>query len=65
MLDLNQEINLALLNPKIKAWLADFGGSALALSPADFGKLIAPARNCLPLLNGTLIDIGQCAQLAR
>jgi tripartite-type tricarboxylate transporter receptor subunit TctC len=38
---LNNEINAALADPKIKARLADFGGTVLAGSPADFGKLIA------------------------
>src|SRR5262249_40262060 len=38
---LNKEINLGLADPKIKAQLADLGGAALPLSPADFGKLIA------------------------
>ena len=38
---LNKEINAGLADPKIKARLADLGGDALALSPADFGKLIA------------------------
>ena len=38
---LNKEINAGLADPKIKARLADLGGSALAGSPADFGKLIA------------------------
>jgi tripartite-type tricarboxylate transporter receptor subunit TctC len=38
---LNREINAALAEPKIKARLADLGGTALAGSPADFGKLIA------------------------
>jgi tripartite-type tricarboxylate transporter receptor subunit TctC len=38
---LNQEINAALADPKIKAQLADLGGTVLAGSPADFGKLIA------------------------
>jgi tripartite-type tricarboxylate transporter receptor subunit TctC len=38
---LNKEINAALVDPKIKARLADLGGSALALSPDEFGKLIA------------------------
>ena len=38
---LNKEINAALLDPKIKARLADLGGSALALPPAAFGRLIA------------------------
>jgi len=38
---LNKEINAALADPKIKARLADLGGTVLALSPADFGKFIA------------------------
>jgi tripartite-type tricarboxylate transporter receptor subunit TctC len=38
---LNREINAGLADPKIKARLADFGGTVLAGSPADFGKLIA------------------------
>ena len=38
---LNKEINVALANPKIKAQLADLGGSALTLSPTEFAKLIA------------------------
>ena len=38
---LNKEINAGLADPKIKARLADLGGTTLAGSPADFGKLIA------------------------
>jgi tripartite-type tricarboxylate transporter receptor subunit TctC len=38
---LNKEINAALADHKIKARLADLGSVPLALSPADFGKLIA------------------------
>src|SRR5262249_48196287 len=38
---LNKEINAGLADPKIKARFADLGGDVLALSPADFGKLIA------------------------
>jgi tripartite-type tricarboxylate transporter receptor subunit TctC len=38
---LNKEINAGLADPNIKARLADLGGDVLALSPADFGKLIA------------------------
>jgi tripartite-type tricarboxylate transporter receptor subunit TctC len=38
---LNREINAALADLKIKARLADEGGGQLALSPADFRKLIA------------------------
>ena len=37
---LNRAVNDALADPKIKARLADHGGSALAGSPADFTKLI-------------------------
>jgi tripartite-type tricarboxylate transporter receptor subunit TctC len=38
---LNREINAGLADPKMKARLADLGGDVLALSPADFGRLIA------------------------
>jgi tripartite-type tricarboxylate transporter receptor subunit TctC len=38
---LNKEINAGLADPKIKARLADLGGDVLALSPAEFGRLIA------------------------
>jgi tripartite-type tricarboxylate transporter receptor subunit TctC len=38
---LNKEINAHLSDPKVKAQLADLGGTVLALSPADFGKVIA------------------------
>jgi tripartite-type tricarboxylate transporter receptor subunit TctC len=38
---LNKEINAALADPKARAGLADAGGTSLALSPAEFGKLIA------------------------
>jgi tripartite-type tricarboxylate transporter receptor subunit TctC len=38
---LNQAINAALADPKIKARLADLGATVLPGSPADFGKLIA------------------------
>jgi tripartite-type tricarboxylate transporter receptor subunit TctC len=38
---LNKEINAALADPKIKVRLADLGGDVLAVSPADFGRLIA------------------------
>ena len=38
---LNKEINAGLADPKIKARLANLGGDVLALSPADFGRLIA------------------------
>jgi tripartite-type tricarboxylate transporter receptor subunit TctC len=38
---LNKEINAGLADPKIKARLADLGGTVLAGSPADFGRLVA------------------------
>jgi tripartite-type tricarboxylate transporter receptor subunit TctC len=38
---LNKEINAGLADPKIEARLANLGGDVLALSPADFSKLIA------------------------
>ena len=38
---LNKEINAALADPKIKARLADLGGTVLPGSPAEFGKLVA------------------------
>jgi tripartite-type tricarboxylate transporter receptor subunit TctC len=38
---LNREINAALANPKLKTRFAELGATALAGSPADFGKLIA------------------------
>jgi tripartite-type tricarboxylate transporter receptor subunit TctC len=37
---LNREINAGLADPKIKARLADFGGTVLAGSPTDFGRLV-------------------------
>ena len=38
---LNDEINSALADPKMKARLAELGATALPGSPADFGKFIA------------------------
>ena len=38
---LNREINAALADPRMKARIADIGGTVLPGSPADFGKLIA------------------------
>ena len=38
---LNQEINAALADPKMKSRLTDLGSTVLPGSPADFGKLIA------------------------
>ena len=38
---LNTEINAALADPRMKARIAELGGTPLPGSPADFGKLIA------------------------
>jgi tripartite-type tricarboxylate transporter receptor subunit TctC len=38
---LNKEINAGLADPKLKARFADLGGTLLALSPAELGKLIS------------------------
>jgi tripartite-type tricarboxylate transporter receptor subunit TctC len=38
---LNKEINAALADAKMKARIADLGGTVLPGSPADFGRLIA------------------------
>jgi tripartite-type tricarboxylate transporter receptor subunit TctC len=38
---LNEEINAALADPKMKSRFADIGGEVLAGSPAEFGRLIA------------------------
>jgi tripartite-type tricarboxylate transporter receptor subunit TctC len=38
---LNMEINAGLVDPTLKARLADLGSSAFVVSPADFGKFIA------------------------
>jgi tripartite-type tricarboxylate transporter receptor subunit TctC len=38
---LNHEINTGLADPKIHGRLVDLGGTVLALSPTEFGKLIA------------------------
>jgi tripartite-type tricarboxylate transporter receptor subunit TctC len=37
---LNKEVNVALADPKMRARLADLGGTPLPGSPAQFGKLI-------------------------
>ena len=37
---LNGEINAGLADPKLKARIADFGGTVFALSPMGFGKFI-------------------------
>ena len=38
---LNKEVNAGLADPKLKARIADFGGTPFALSPAQFGKFVA------------------------
>jgi tripartite-type tricarboxylate transporter receptor subunit TctC len=38
---LNNEINAALADPKLKARFSDLGATVLSGTPADFGKLIA------------------------
>jgi tripartite-type tricarboxylate transporter receptor subunit TctC len=38
---LNEEINAALADPKMKARLLDLGGTPMPMTPADFGKFIA------------------------
>ena len=38
---LNDAINAVLADPKIKARIADLGGTTLPGSPSDFGKLVA------------------------
>ena len=45
----------ALADPKIKARLADLGGTVLPGSPADFGKLIADETEKW----GKVIRVGQ------
>ena len=38
---ISKEINAGLADPKLKARIAEYGGTPLALSPAEFGKFIA------------------------
>jgi tripartite-type tricarboxylate transporter receptor subunit TctC len=38
---INKELNAAFVDPRMKARIADLGGTALPGSPADFGRLIA------------------------
>jgi tripartite-type tricarboxylate transporter receptor subunit TctC len=38
---LNQEINAGLADPKLKARLAELGGTTIAGSPADFARFVA------------------------
>jgi tripartite-type tricarboxylate transporter receptor subunit TctC len=37
---LNKEINAGLVDPRMKARIADLGGTVLGGTPTDFGKLI-------------------------
>jgi tripartite-type tricarboxylate transporter receptor subunit TctC len=38
---LNAEINTALVDPKMKAQIAELGGTPFASSPTDFAKFVA------------------------
>jgi hypothetical protein len=38
---INEEVNSGLVDPNIKARIADFGGTVFASSPAEFGNFIA------------------------
>jgi tripartite-type tricarboxylate transporter receptor subunit TctC len=38
---LNKEVNAGLADPRMKARIADLGGTVFASSPADFGTFIA------------------------
>jgi tripartite-type tricarboxylate transporter receptor subunit TctC len=38
---LNQAVNAVLANPKVQARLAELGGEAMPMAPAEFGKLVA------------------------
>ena len=38
---LNREINASLADPRIRARIVDLGNAPLALSPAEYGKLLA------------------------
>src|SRR6516165_7537815 len=42
---LNREINAGLAHPKLRQHLADFGGTVLPGSPADYGRLIVAETN--------------------
>jgi tripartite-type tricarboxylate transporter receptor subunit TctC len=61
----NGEINAGLADPKIKARLADLGGTVLPGSPSDFGKLIADDTekwgNVIWALNIKLSEAGTLA----
>jgi tripartite-type tricarboxylate transporter receptor subunit TctC len=51
---INKEINAGLADPKLKARIAEFGGTPLALSPAEFGKFIADETEKWAKVIGTL-----------
>jgi hypothetical protein len=36
-----KEINAGLADPKLQARLAEFGGVTMAITPAEYGKLLA------------------------
>jgi len=38
---LNKEVNAALSDPKVKTRLTELGGTPLALSPTEYGALVA------------------------
>jgi len=38
---INKEVNAGLADSKLKARIAEFGGTPSALSPAEFGKFMA------------------------
>ncbi|MCX7361947.1 MAG: tripartite tricarboxylate transporter substrate binding protein [Alphaproteobacteria bacterium] len=40
---LNKELNAGLADPKVKARIAELGGTAMGGSPADFGKIVSDA----------------------
>jgi len=42
---LNREINAGLADPRIRARIADLGNTPLALSPTEYGKLLAEETN--------------------
>jgi tripartite-type tricarboxylate transporter receptor subunit TctC len=53
---LNKEINAALANAKMKARLADLGGTALPGSPAEFGThIVAETEKWAKMIRATNI----------
>ena len=45
IVETNREINAGLADPRMKARLADLGGTVLPGSPSDFAKLIVLASS--------------------